>query len=239
MSEPPRNFGERVEIFRRTTSEALQRAVGDVLEARTPFQLLYRLGRITLLGVVLYTAWMLIALQPDLERRLRSAPGPSFKQRLAQQQERVEELLRSTVAAGSYGLTALVVVGWDGRGSFQVLAAQGRSDRIGLHHGVEATPSLGMAELLGYSAMGLCQDGRPTELHPSPVALSPGSRLMVCPLGCTSLQASDVLLFALYENPSGVSSSPADLERLRRVQREQLFLLARRLGGLLQPGPAG
>ena len=67
------------------------------------------------------------------------------------------------------------------------------SDRIGLHHGVEATPSLGMAELLGYSAMGLCQDGQPTELSPSPVTLPPGSRLMVCPLGCTSLQATDAL----------------------------------------------
>ena len=46
MNEPPRNFGERVEIFRRTTTQAFHRAVGDVLEARTPYQLAYRLSRI-------------------------------------------------------------------------------------------------------------------------------------------------------------------------------------------------
>ncbi len=69
MPEPNRRLSERVEVFTRATSDALQKAVGEVLDAKGPWQLIYRLSRIVLLGLVLYTAWLLITLQPDLAKR--------------------------------------------------------------------------------------------------------------------------------------------------------------------------
>ena len=74
MPELNKGLAERVEVFTRATSDALQKAVGDVLDARSPWQLLYRLSRIVLLGLVLYTAWLLITLQPDLAKRISTSP---------------------------------------------------------------------------------------------------------------------------------------------------------------------
>ena len=53
MPDANKGLAERVEVFTRATSDALQKAVGDVLDARSPWQLLYRLSRIVLLGLVL------------------------------------------------------------------------------------------------------------------------------------------------------------------------------------------
>ena len=53
MSDPKSKFSTRVEVFTRATADALNRAIGEVLDARNPWQLLYRLSRIVFLGLVL------------------------------------------------------------------------------------------------------------------------------------------------------------------------------------------
>ncbi|MFM7548626.1 MAG: hypothetical protein ACKO8I_07070 [Cyanobacteriota bacterium] len=83
MPDTNKRLAERVEVFTRATSDALQKAVGDVLDARNPWQLLYRLSRIVLLGLVLYTAWLLITLQPELARRMSTSTAASLQQQVA------------------------------------------------------------------------------------------------------------------------------------------------------------
>ena len=129
MADNPKLF-ERVEVFSRATSDAFNRAIGDVLAARGPMQLLYRLSRIVLLGLVLYTAWLLITLQPDLARRMRSPVGSRLPQQVAAHQQQVQTLLRSSVRSRLLGLHTLVVLEWGGGNSFQVLAAYGRIDGL-------------------------------------------------------------------------------------------------------------
>jgi hypothetical protein len=54
VSDPKSRLSTRVEVFTRATADALNRAIGEVLDARSPWQLLYRLSRIVFLGLVLY-----------------------------------------------------------------------------------------------------------------------------------------------------------------------------------------
>ena len=96
--------------------------IGEVLDARSPWQLLYRLSRIVFLGLVLYLGWILVVVQPDLARRLMLSPTPRFQERFALHREPVEEVLQAAVAAPGFGLHALFVAEWDGAGSLQVLA---------------------------------------------------------------------------------------------------------------------
>jgi hypothetical protein len=66
--------------------------------------------------------------------------------------------------------------------------------------------------------------------------------LMICPIGCTAKARPTGLLVALYDRPrTAVLSDPipegndlAARELLQRRQREQLMLLSRRLGQLLE-----
>ena len=50
MSTPKSRLFERVEVFTRATTDALNKAISEVLDARSPWQLLYRLSRIVFLG---------------------------------------------------------------------------------------------------------------------------------------------------------------------------------------------
>ena len=93
MPEPNKGLAERVEVFTRSASDALQKAVGDVLDARSPWQLLYRLLRIVLLGLVLYSGWLLFTLQPDLARRLSRPPDHSLTERVEQHKAQIQSLL--------------------------------------------------------------------------------------------------------------------------------------------------
>ncbi|MFM7311945.1 MAG: hypothetical protein ACKO0M_02060, partial [Cyanobium sp.] len=69
-----------------------------------------------------------------------------------------------------------------------------------------------------------------------------GSSVMVCPIGCSSKAQPTGLLVALYDRPRTealsdavpASNALATRELLQRRQREQLMLLSRRLGQLLE-----
>ena len=64
---------------------------------------------------------------------------------------------------------------------------------------------------------------------------------MVCPIGCTAKAQPTGLLVALYDRPAAAvlneavsaGNALAARELLQRRQREQLMLLSRRLGQLL------
>lgn len=83
MSDPKSRLSTRVQVFTRATADASNRAIGEVFDARSPWQLLYRLRRIVFLGLVLYLGWILVVVQPDLARRLMLPPTPRFQERFA------------------------------------------------------------------------------------------------------------------------------------------------------------
>ena len=95
MSNPKRKISTRVEVFTRVTADAFNRAIGEVLDARNPWQLLYRLSRIVFLGLVLYLGWILVVVQPDLARRLMLPQAPKFQQRYSLHREQVQWVLRA------------------------------------------------------------------------------------------------------------------------------------------------
>ena len=83
MTTPKSRLSERVEVFTRATTDALNKAISEVLAARNPLQLLYRLSRIVFLGLVLYLGWILVVVQPDLAKRLMLPTGPGLIQSLS------------------------------------------------------------------------------------------------------------------------------------------------------------
>jgi hypothetical protein len=99
-----------------------------------------------------------------------------------------------------------------------------------------------MAKVLGHAALGLCESERPLALNLDEAELPRGTTLMICPIGCTATAQPTGLLVALYDRPStAVLTAPvpannalAARELLQRQQREQLMLLSRRLGQLLE-----
>jgi hypothetical protein len=113
MSDPKSRLSAGVEVFTRATADALNRAIGEVLDARSPWQLLNRLSRIVFLGLVLYLGWILVVVQPDLAQRLMLPQTPNFQQRHALHREQVQKVLQ-TVAAPGFGLHVLVVAEWHG-----------------------------------------------------------------------------------------------------------------------------
>ena len=123
MPDLNKGLAERVEVFTRATSDALQKAVGEVLDARNPWQLLYRLSRIVLLGLVLYTAWLLITLQPDLAKRMSTTHLQTLQEQVSAHQSQVHSLLRSAIETGGDGLHTLALLQWDG-GSGTAAAAR-------------------------------------------------------------------------------------------------------------------
>ena len=261
MSDPKSRLSTRVEVFTRATADALNRAIGEVLDARSPWQLLYRLSRIVFLGLVLYLGWILVVVQPDLARRLMLPPSPRFQERFALHRDPVEEVLQAAVAAPGFGLHALFVAEWDGAGSLQVLAAEGRSPQLPLEPGDEVLLRVAMARVLGHLALGLCDGERPAALGLDAGQLPAGSTVMVCPIGCAVSSSGQGVLVGIYAaaqvqavaaeapqagntkvvakgSPSQAALVPASgpgPEELRaRRQREQLMVLARRLAGVMQ-----
>lgn len=253
MANDNRRLSERVEVFTRATGDALNKAISEVLAAQGPWQLLYRLSRIVFLSLVLYLGWILVVVQPDLARRLMLPPGQSLAQLYGRHQEQVRSLLRSGAASGTFGLQSLVLAEWDGAGSLKVLAAEGETAQLPLQPGQERLVSVAMARVLGHAALGLCESEQPVALNLEAADLPPGTAVMVCPIGCSALQPTGLLLgFYAPEPPAPLTASagqpsPAtgernpdsqkhlsDRERLHRMQREQLMLFSRRLGLLLE-----
>lgn len=136
MPEQNLSLAQRVELFSRATSEALNKAISEVLDAKGPWQLLYRLSRIVLLGLVLYTAWLLITLQPDLAKRMSTSSPQTLQMQVTSHQSQVQTLL----------------------------AADGRSSQLGLLPGEQPLLGVEMAEALGNVAMGLCASEPPEAL---------------------------------------------------------------------------
>jgi hypothetical protein len=250
MSDPKSRLSTRVEVFTRATADALNRAIGEVLDARSPWQLLYRLSRIVVLGLVLYLGWILVVVQPDLARRLMLPPTPRFQERFALHREPVEEVLEAAVAAPGFGLHALVVAEWDGAGSLQVLAAQGRTPQLPLEPGDDVLLGVAMAPVMGHVALGLCDGERPAALGIDASELPAGATVMVCPIGCAVSSTGQGLLVGVYGPVAAPAKGPvqapgkrpvkappsapgAEEQRARR-QREQLMVLARRLAVVMQ-----
>jgi hypothetical protein len=198
MSDPKSRLSTRVEVFTRATADALNRAIGEVLDARSPWQLLYRLSRIVFLGLVLYLGWILVVVQPDLARRLMLPPTPRFQERFALHKGPVEEVLQAAVAAPGFGLHALFVAEWDGAGSLQVLAAEGRSPQLPLEPGDDVLMRVAMARVLGHVALGLCDGERPAALGLDAQQLPAGSTVMVCPIGCAVSSTGQGVLVGVY-----------------------------------------
>jgi len=247
MADLNKGLAERVEVFTRATSDALQKAVGDVLDARNPWQLLYRLSRIVLLGLVLYTAWLLITLQPDLAKRISTTHLQTLQEQLAAHQSQVQSLLRTAIETSGDGLHTLALLQWDGGGSATVLAAAGRLSQQGLAADQELLLGVEMAGALGHLALGLCASEQPEALplNPDPDA-SAGSRstvALLCPVGCGNRSGQRALLLSLYDERQRPAerageSDASEKEQWRR--QEELLLIARRLGELLADGgPAG
>jgi len=242
MSTPKSRLFERVEVFTRATTDALNKAISEVLDARSPWQLLYRLSRIVFLGLVLYLGWILVVVQPDLAKRLMLPTGQTLAQRYGQHKEQVQTLLRSAIGAETFGLNTLLIANWDGAATLQVLAAEGRTPQLPLQPGQEALVNVAMAKVLGHAALGLCESERPLALNLDESELPRGTSLMICPIGCTTRAQPTGLLVALYDRPSRALFTdpiPADnalaaRELLQRRQREQLMLLSRHLGQLLE-----
>jgi len=206
--------------------------VGEVLDARNPWQLLYRLSRIVLLGLVLYTAWLLITLQPDLAKRMSTTTAASLQEQVRARQGQVEQLLRSAIESGGEGLHTLALLQWDGGGSVTVLAADGRHGQLALTPGQQPLLGVGMARALGHASLGLCASDEPAAL---PMRVhSPADRdgeMLLCPVGCSRGERREGLLLALYDADAAANGSD---QRLRR--QTQLQLIARRLGDVLS-GP--
>ncbi len=248
MADLNKGLAERVEVFTRATSDALQKAVGEVLDARNPWQLLYRLSRIVLLGLVLYTAWLLITLQPDLARRMSTTHLQTLQEQVSAHQSQVHSLLRSAIETGGDGLHTLALLQWDGGSSATVLAAAGRLSQLGLSADQELLLGVEMARALGHLALGLCASEQPEvlPLHPDPGASTStkATAALLCPVGCDTSPGHRALLLSLYDERAELQ--PAASERRERVRgdhqhqrQEELLLLARRLGELLADGGPG
>jgi len=234
VPEPNRRLSERVEVFTRATSDALQKAVGEVLDAKGPWQLIYRLSRIVLLGLVLYTAWLLITLQPDLAKRMATPQAQSLQEQVAARQPQIQALLRSAIETNRSGLHTLVLLQWDGGSSVTVLAADGRSGQLGLSPGQQPLLGLEMAEALGHAALGLCAREGPGAL---PITVrSPASGdgvLLLCPVGCNERPSARALLLGLHDPTANHQQGGEVRGQGPDRQQEQLLLIARRLGELL------
>ena len=242
MSEPNRGLSERVEVFTRATSDALQKAVGEVLDARSPWQLLYRLSRIILLGLVLYTAWLLITLQPDLAKRMRTTAEATLQEQVRAHQPQVQTLLRHGIEASGDGLHTLALLQWDGGGSVTVLAADGRHGQLALTPGQQRLLDVEIAEALGHAALGLCASDAASALPLAVRSLSTsGGMLLLCPVRCSATGRSQGLLLALHDTEPTQAGSQQQQQKQQQPdqqgqqerQQKQLQLIAQRLGELL------
>lgn len=241
MADANRGLAERVEVFTRATSDALQKAVGEVLAAKGPWQLLYRLSRIVLLGLVLYTAWLLITLQPDLAKRMSTTTAATLQQQVTARQPQIQALLRSAIETNRSGLHTLALLQWDGGSSVSVLAADGRHGQLALTPGQQPLLGVEMAEALGHVALGLCAAEGPAAL-PLPVHSqtsgasvdSDAGLAWLCPVGCTST-STRALLLGIYGPAAQASASQMQHLGLEQQQQQKnLQLIAQRLTVLLE-----
>ncbi len=230
MPDTNKGLAERVEVFTRATSDALQKAVGEVLDARNPWQLLYRLSRIVLLGLVLYTAWLLITLQPDLAKRMSTTTAATLQEQVRARQGQVQTLLRTAIESGGDGLHTLALLQWEGGGSVTVLAADGRHGQLALTPGQQPLLGVEIADALGHAALGLCASDAPSALPLAVRSVTTGKgMLLLCPVGCSTTGRTQGLLLALYD--TGPTESGGE-QQLR--QQKQLQLISQRLGQLLE-----
>ncbi len=230
MPDTNKGLAERVEVFTRATSDALQKAVGEVLDARNPWQLLYRLSRIVLLGLVLYTAWLLITLQPDLAKRMSTTTAATLQEQVRARQGQVQTLLRTAIESGGDGLHTLALLQWEGGGSVTVLAADGRHGQLALTPGQQPLLGVEIADALGHAALGLCASDAPSALPLAVRSMTTGKgMLLLCPVGCSTTGRTQGLLLALYD--TGPTESGGE-QQLR--QQKQLQLISQRLGQLLE-----
>ena len=243
MPDTNKGLAERVEVFTRATSDALQKAVGEVLDAKSPWQLLYRLSRIVLLGLVLYTAWLLITLQPDLAKRMSTTTAQTLQQQVSARQPQIQALLRSAIETNRSGLHTLALLQWDGGSGVSVLAADGRQGQLALTPGQQPLLGVEMAEALGHLALGLCASKGSGTLS-LPVGSQAGDAsaeadaglAWLCPVGCASTSnGMRALLLGLYA-PAAQSSAQQEQGHRRQEQQQQvqLQLIARRLTVLLE-----
>ena len=243
MVDLNKGLAERVEVFTRSASDALQKAVGEVLDARNPWQLLYRLSRIVLLGLVLYTAWLLITLQPDLAKRFSTSPTQTLLEQVAAHQGQVQALLRTAIETSGDGLHTLALLQWDGGSGATVLVVAGRLNQQGLAAEQELLLGVEMAGALGHLALGLCASEQPEALPLTPdPASSPSSKAtaaLLCPVGCGTRSRQRALLLSLYDNRAERMPSAAEAAEPERMRQEELLLLARRLGELLADDASG
>jgi hypothetical protein len=230
VPDPNKGLAERVEVFTRATSDALQKAVGEVLDAKGPWQLLYRLSRIVLLGLVLYTAWLLITLQPDLAKRMSTTTAATLQEQVRARQGQVQTLLRTAIESGGDGLHTLALLQWEGGGSVTVLAADGRHGQLALTPGQQPLLGVEIADALGHAALGLCASDAPSALPLAVRSVTTGKgRLLLCPVGCSTTGRTQGLLLALYD--TGPTESGGE-QQIR--QQKQLQLISQRLGQLLE-----
>jgi hypothetical protein len=102
--------------------------------------------------------------------------------------------------------------------------------------------NVAMTKVLGHAALGLCESERPRALNLDESLPTRGTTSMICPIGCTAKAQPTGLLVALYDRPSAAmlpeplpaGNALAARELLQRRQREQLMLLLRRRGQLLE-----
>jgi len=203
MSDPKSKLSTRVEVFTQATTDAFNRAISEVLDARSPWQLVYRLSRIVFLGLVVVLGWILVVVQPDLARRLMVPQTPRFEKRMALQREQVQMVLRAAVAAEGFGLHSLLVAEWDGASSLKVLAAQSRTLQLPLPPGEETLVGVAMARVMGHVALGLCESERPAALSIDEAKLPVGATLMVCPIGCAVPSAGQGVLVGIFAPVGG------------------------------------
>jgi hypothetical protein len=230
VPDPNKGLAERVEVFTRATSDALQKAVGEVLDARNPWQLLYRLSRIVLLGLVLYTAWLLITLQPDLAKRMATPQAQSLQEQVRARQGQVQTLLRTAIESSGDGLHTLALLQWEGGGSVTVLAADGRHGQLALTPGQQPLLGVEIADALGHAALGLCASDATSALPLTVRSVTTGKgRLLLCPVGCGTTGRTQGLLLALYDIGPPESGGEQQLR-----QQKQLQLISQRLGQLLE-----
>ncbi len=230
MPDANKGLAERVEVFTRATSDALQKAVGEVLDARNPWQLLYRLSRIVLLGLVLYTAWLLITLQPDLAKRMSTTTAATLQEQVRARQGQVQTLLRTAIESGGDGLHTLALLQWEGGGSVTVLAADGRHGQLALTPGQQPLLGVEIADALGHAALGLCASDAPSALPLAVRTVTTGKgMLLLCPVGCSTTGRTQGLLLALYDTVPPESGGEQQLR-----QQKQLQLISQRLGQLLE-----
>jgi len=190
-------------VYPRATTDAFNRAISEVLDARSPWQLLYRLSRIVFLGLVLVLGWILVVVQPDLARRLMVPQTPRFQQRMALHREQAQRVLRAAVAAEGFELHSLLVAEWDGGTSLEVLAAQGRTLQLPLPPGEETLVGVAMARVMGHVALGLCESERLAALSIDEAQLPVGGTLMVWPIGCVVSSAGQGVLVGIFAPAGG------------------------------------